>query len=252
MTDREKAIVMAHTGITMLTGDKFQIFHKYIEDIMGRPIMTHEIGLLADSIKEKSKADFLALCAEQEPTTKNDLAVSSVPKKNSKKLEKDCESDCISRKRAIERLKLNLPISQGADNSRDRHRYMQSLADIQAIRELPSSTLQEPKFIAKSDGTIEQINNCDDCLYKKEWEKIGKLISVILEKPLVTLQKSEWEHDHEVLKAYSDGVNEVLDKIRVEIEQLHLIGYATVDGRREVASRAVLKILDKYTAESEE
>lgn len=69
MTDREKAIVMAHTGICMLTGDKFQIFHKYIEDIMGRPIMTHEIGLLEDSIKEKAKTDFLALCAEQEPKT---------------------------------------------------------------------------------------------------------------------------------------------------------------------------------------
>ena len=63
MTDKEKAIVMAHTGICMLAGDKFQIFHKYVEDIMGRPIMTHEIGRLAYAIKEKSKADFLALCA---------------------------------------------------------------------------------------------------------------------------------------------------------------------------------------------
>jgi len=65
MTDREKAIVMAHTGICMLTGDKFQIFHKYVEDIMGRPIMTHEIGLLANTIKEKAKADFIALCADE-------------------------------------------------------------------------------------------------------------------------------------------------------------------------------------------
>lgn len=65
MTDKEKAIVMAHTGICMLTGDKFQIFHKYVEDIMGRPIMTHEIGWLADAIKEKSKADFMALCADE-------------------------------------------------------------------------------------------------------------------------------------------------------------------------------------------
>ncbi len=65
MTDREKAIVMAHTGICMLTGDKFQIFHKYVEDIMGRPIWTHEIGWLADAIKEKSKADFMALCADE-------------------------------------------------------------------------------------------------------------------------------------------------------------------------------------------
>ena len=50
--------------------------------------------------------------------------------------------DCISRTRAIERLKLNFPISQGADNSRDRHRYMQALADLQAIKELPSVTPQ--------------------------------------------------------------------------------------------------------------
>jgi len=65
MKDREKAIIMAHTGICMLTGDKFQIFHKYVEDIMGRPIMTHEIGWLADAIKEKSKTDFMALCADE-------------------------------------------------------------------------------------------------------------------------------------------------------------------------------------------
>lgn len=65
MTDREKAIVMAYTGICMLAGDKFQIFHKYVEDIMGRPIMTHEIGFLENEIKEKSKADFIALCDDE-------------------------------------------------------------------------------------------------------------------------------------------------------------------------------------------
>ena len=65
MTDREKAIVMAHTGVCMLTGNKFQIFHKYVEKIMGRPVMTHEIGWLADAIKEKSKVDFIALCADE-------------------------------------------------------------------------------------------------------------------------------------------------------------------------------------------
>lgn len=67
MTDKEKAIVMAHTGICMLTGDKFQIFHKYVEDIMGRPIWTHEMGIesIADEIKAKSKDDFIALCAAE-------------------------------------------------------------------------------------------------------------------------------------------------------------------------------------------
>ena len=67
MTDKEKAIVMAHTGICMLTGDKFRIFHKYVEDILDRPIMTHEFAPLADEIKEKSKADFIALCADESP-----------------------------------------------------------------------------------------------------------------------------------------------------------------------------------------
>lgn len=66
MTDREKAIVMAYTGICMLTGDKFHIFHEYVENIIGRPVMTHEIGFLANTIKEKSKDDFIALCEEEE------------------------------------------------------------------------------------------------------------------------------------------------------------------------------------------
>lgn len=44
----------------------------------------------------------------------------------------------------------------------------------------------------------------------------------------------------------------IIDKIRAEIAELHLIGYATVDGKREIASRAVLEILDKYKAESED
>lgn len=63
MTDREKAIVMAHTGICMLAGDKFSIFHKYIEDICGRPIWTHELANanVINEIKEKSKPDFLRL-----------------------------------------------------------------------------------------------------------------------------------------------------------------------------------------------
>lgn len=74
MTDREKAIVMAYTGVCMLAGDKLQIFHKYVEDIMGKPIWTHEMGdkAVVDEIKEKSKADFIALCADEsdpsEPT----------------------------------------------------------------------------------------------------------------------------------------------------------------------------------------
>lgn len=72
MTDKEKAIVMAYTGACMLTGDKFQIFHEYVEDIMGRPVYTHELANKAveDEIKEKAKDDFIALCEEESEETR--------------------------------------------------------------------------------------------------------------------------------------------------------------------------------------
>lgn len=64
MTKKECAIVMAYTGACMLSGDDFNIFHEYVEKLMGKPIWTHEIGYLETEIKEKSKKDFLRLCAE--------------------------------------------------------------------------------------------------------------------------------------------------------------------------------------------
>jgi len=66
MTDREKAIVMAHTGICMLAGEKFSIFHEYVEEILGKPVWTHELPALENQIKEKSKPDFLKLCEEEQ------------------------------------------------------------------------------------------------------------------------------------------------------------------------------------------
>ena len=64
MTDNERAIIMAYTGICMLTGDKLEIFYKYVEELLGRPIWTHELAdkSVINEIKEKSKSDFLALC----------------------------------------------------------------------------------------------------------------------------------------------------------------------------------------------
>ena len=64
MTKRECAIVMAHTDVAMLKGDDLSHFYDYLEEIFGRKIYTHEIPDLADEIKEKSKTDFIRLCAE--------------------------------------------------------------------------------------------------------------------------------------------------------------------------------------------
>jgi hypothetical protein len=68
MTDKEKAIVMAYTGVVMLKGEKFSIFHKYIEEIMKRPVFTYELGseFIWEQIKEASKPDFIRLCEENE------------------------------------------------------------------------------------------------------------------------------------------------------------------------------------------
>lgn len=60
MTKRECAIVSAYTGI--LCGD-FNEFHKYVEELLGRPVWTHEFANkeLMKKIKELSKEDFCNL-----------------------------------------------------------------------------------------------------------------------------------------------------------------------------------------------
>lgn len=78
--------------------------------------------------------------------------------------------------------------------------------------------------------------------------------------------RSEWEQDHEILKAYSDGANEVLDKIRTEIAKYGsiMVSYAiTKDTKTDKgieklvsdvlkeAKEQVLEIIDKYKEESE-
>lgn len=65
---------------------------------------------------------------------------------------------------------------------------------VDRIKELPSVNPQKP--ICPSAGV-----DCEDC---PAYEK-----------------KSEWQHDHEILRAYSDGASAVLDKIRADIKQAY-------------------------------
>lgn len=64
MTDREKAIVMAYTGVAMLAGKKMDVFHKYVEELMDRPVQTYELAYISTEIKKRAKKDFLALCRD--------------------------------------------------------------------------------------------------------------------------------------------------------------------------------------------
>lgn len=61
MTKREKQVVSAYTGILMCD---FSDMHEYIEEIMGRPVLTHELAdeNILDQIKDKSMEEFLKIC----------------------------------------------------------------------------------------------------------------------------------------------------------------------------------------------
>ena len=82
---------------------------------------------------------------------------------------------------------------------------------------------------------------------------------------LVLIPKSEYEQDHAILKAHSDGAIEVLDKIRAEIAEYgsvwveyNITGRTDKDIEQLVndvlrqAKEQVLDVIDKYRAESEE
>lgn len=60
MNTREAAIVAAYTGV--LIGE-FSDMHEYIEEIMERPVWTHEMAdkNVIKDIKARSKGDFLSI-----------------------------------------------------------------------------------------------------------------------------------------------------------------------------------------------
>ena len=63
MTKREAAVVMAFTGVALLVGDDFAYFHKYVEELMGRPVWTHELPTLADEIKRRADPEMRGIIA---------------------------------------------------------------------------------------------------------------------------------------------------------------------------------------------
>ena len=62
MTHEERVIVSAYTGYLMCD---FADMHEYIEDILGRPVWTHELAgkEIWEEIRQAVKPDFMRLCA---------------------------------------------------------------------------------------------------------------------------------------------------------------------------------------------
>lgn len=71
MTKREAAIVTAYTGFVI---GEFSNAHAYIEEIMGRPVWTHELASkeLAAEISERAKADFVGIEIIDDKESTND------------------------------------------------------------------------------------------------------------------------------------------------------------------------------------
>lgn len=61
MTKEEKAIATAFTGIAFSVGEDYDTYLNYVEKVIGRPFITHELGSkeFMSEIKEKSKTDFI-------------------------------------------------------------------------------------------------------------------------------------------------------------------------------------------------
>lgn len=97
--------------------------------------------------------------------------------------------------------------------------------------------------------------SCED-KYLKEIDHLRKYISKLETQIVEQEPKSEWQQDHEILKAYSDGASAVLDKIRAEIEtkygHCNLCEYGSEYDRvyTDIGDIAdILQIIDKYMAE---
>lgn len=61
MTEEERIIVSAYTGVLMCSFSELQ---KYVEQKLSRPVFTHEFADkdVIEEIKERVRDDFLALC----------------------------------------------------------------------------------------------------------------------------------------------------------------------------------------------
>lgn len=61
MKYREKAIVMAYTGVNMLLGTDIKYFYEYLEELYGSEWLSNKT-VTPEDIKKRSEHDFLMLC----------------------------------------------------------------------------------------------------------------------------------------------------------------------------------------------
>lgn len=67
LTRDQAAVIGAYTGYA---AGLFEDIQAYAERVLGRPVWTHEFAnrTMVDALKAAAKADFIAMCADREPT----------------------------------------------------------------------------------------------------------------------------------------------------------------------------------------
>ena len=65
---RERVIVEVYTGYCMTSPEERDEVYKYMAEIMGRPVFTHELAdkEIQEQLREKASNDFKALCITPE------------------------------------------------------------------------------------------------------------------------------------------------------------------------------------------
>lgn len=62
MTKREGIVITAYTGTVLCNIVEYQ---EYVQELLGRPVMLHEIPELENDIKEKAKKEFFTIIENQ-------------------------------------------------------------------------------------------------------------------------------------------------------------------------------------------
>lgn len=142
-----------------------------------------------------------------------------------------------------------MPLPEPWKGERNEH-----LIDRQAV--IDKDTNVPSKDSIDRQAVINAIANTCFWLSSDNWEELVKCIDSI--SPVNPQEPTEWQQDHEILKAYSDGANEMLDKIRSEIEGLAIVYDKSpdykdtrTDGEKaadwwKMYKKLVLGIIDKY------
>ena len=64
LTKRQAVVISVYTGTTACD---FEFIHEYIEELMGRPVFTHELAgdEINEELKKRSRGEFLSICYDK-------------------------------------------------------------------------------------------------------------------------------------------------------------------------------------------